>query len=67
MSFGIGLYVRDTALKFRQHGLDMSIAALNAITKVQTSYQGAYFSSGRDNPYSMGDGKGGNMDFRWIF
>ena len=22
MSFGIGLYVRDTALKFRQHGLD---------------------------------------------
>jgi hypothetical protein len=67
MSFGIGLYVRDTALKFKQHSLDMSIATLNALTKTQTPYQGAYFSSGRDNPYSVDDGKGGNEDFRWLF
>jgi hypothetical protein len=45
----------------------MSIAALNAITKVQTPYQGAYFASGRDNPYAINNGKGGTEDFRWIF
>ena len=66
MSFGIGLYVRDTALKFRQHGLDMAKATLGAITKTQTPYQGAYFSSGHDNPYSMPNGVGGNEDFRWL-
>ena len=66
MSFGIGLYVRDTALKFRQHGLDMAKAALGAISKTQTPFQGAYFSSGHDNPYSMPNGVGGNEDFRWL-
>jgi hypothetical protein len=66
MSFGIGLYVRDTALKFRQHGLDIAKAALGAISKTQTPFQGAYFSSGHDNPYSMPNGVGGNEDFRWL-
>ena len=33
MSFGIGLYVRDTALKFKQHGLDITKAALGSFSK----------------------------------
>ena len=37
MSFGIGLYVRDTALKFRQHGLDVTKAALGSFHKSTTS------------------------------
>jgi hypothetical protein len=53
MSFGIGLYVRDTALKFRQHGVDVTKAALGSFHKSTTSYQGAYFSTGQDNPYHM--------------
>ena len=66
MSFGIGLYVRDTALKFRQHGLDVTKAALGSFHKTTTQYQGAYFSTGQDNPYHMDNGKGGTEDFSWI-
>ena len=66
MSFGIGLYVRDTALKFRQHGVDVTKAALGSFHKTVTSYQGAYFSTGQDNPYHMDNGKGGTEDFSWI-
>ena len=66
MSFGIGLYVRDTALKFRQHGVDVTKAALGSFHKTTTSYQGAYFSTGQDNPYHMDNGKGGTEDFSWI-
>jgi len=66
MSFGIGLYVRDTALKFRQHGLDVTKAALGSFHKSTTQYQGAYFSTGQDNPYHMDNGKGGTEDFSWL-
>jgi hypothetical protein len=66
MSFGIGLYVRDTALKFRQHGVDITKAALNSMTTNSTPYKGAYFSTGQDNPYHMDNGKGGTEDFSWI-
>jgi len=66
MSFGIGLYVRDTALKFKQHGLDITKAALGAFSKNTTEYHGAYFSTGKDNPYTMDDGKGGTEDFSWL-
>ena len=48
MSFGIGLYIRDTALKFRQHGLDITKAALSSMQTTQTPYQGAYFAKGKD-------------------
>jgi len=62
----IGLYVRDTALKFKQHGLDITKAALGAFSKNTTEYHGAYFSTGKDNPYTMDDGKGGTEDFSWL-
>ena len=66
MSFGMGLYVRDTALKFRQQGLDLTRAALGSFTRTTSTYQGAYFSSGQDNPYHMENGKGGTEDFSWL-
>jgi hypothetical protein len=66
MSFGMGLYVRDTALKFRQQGLDVTRAALGSFHKSTTAYQGAYFSTGRDNPYHMDNGKGETEDFSWV-
>jgi len=66
MSFGMGLYVRDTALKFKQHGVDITKAALGSFSKTTTNYQGAYFSTGLDNPYTMDDGKGGTEDFSWL-
>ncbi len=66
MSFGIGLYVRDIALKFRQHGVDITKAALSSMQTNSTPYKGAYFSTGQDNPYHMDNGKGGTEDFSWI-
>ncbi len=41
MSFGIGMFLRDTSLKFQQQGLDMTRAALNnkvLIVKILKDY-----------------------------
>ena len=65
MSFGISMYIRDTALKMRQRGLDATRNALNNISVNRTSYQGGYFSSGNDNPYHI-DTKDGREDIRWL-
>ncbi|HAI36823.1 MAG TPA: hypothetical protein DCM40_01105, partial [Maribacter sp.] len=35
MAFAIALYVRDTALKMRQHGLDLNRAALSSLGNTQ--------------------------------
>ena len=66
MSFGIGMYVRDTALKFRQRGLDLTKSSLNNMSVSRTTYQGGYFSSGNDNPYHMNNGAGGKEDISWL-
>jgi len=65
MSFGIGMYVRDTALKFRQRGLDLTKSTLSNMTVNRTAYQGAYFSKGADNPYHM-DTQNGKEDISWL-
>jgi hypothetical protein len=66
MAFGIARYIRDTALKFRQRGLDLTKQTLQNMTVNRTPYQGAYgFSSGKDNPYSMNTDKG-MEDISWL-
>ena len=62
MSFGIGMYVRDTALKFGQYGVDMTKKMLNNISTNKTNYTGVYTPPGQnenpwkiDNPYSNGE------------
>ena len=42
MAFGIALYVRDTALKFRQRGIDLTKQALNNMAVNRTPYMGSY-------------------------
>ena len=42
MAFGIAMYIRDTALKFRQRGIDLTKQALNNMSVNRTSYKGAY-------------------------
>jgi len=67
MSFAIAMYLRDTSLKFKQQGLDLSRAALNNITNTRTSYNGAYFSSNNNiNPYKMKI-NGQDEDLSWLF
>ena len=67
MAFGIGMYVRDTALKFKQKGLDMTKNSLNNMSVNRTPYQGGYGNNPyAKNPYeqTMGDNK---EDIRWLF
>jgi hypothetical protein len=62
MSFGIGMLLRDTSLKFQQHGLDMTRATLSGMTK---THGGAYSGNAVQNPYTQ---KIGNQqeDLRWL-
>jgi hypothetical protein len=65
MSLGIGLFVRDTAMKFYEQGMDLNRAMVSNITR--TSYEmGPLLPSGQSNPYTMNDGRGGFEDASWI-
>ena len=66
MAFGIAMYIRDTALKYKQRGIDITRNALNNITVNRTQYQGGYFSKGTDNPYHIDTDKG-KEDIGWLF
>ena len=64
MSFSTGLWVRDTALKLRQQGIDLSRTALSHITKTSG---GVYNSRmGQQNPWVQKDGHGNDMDLSWL-
>lgn len=65
ITYSIGMYLRDTALKNKQQGLELTRATLNNISR-STPYQGAYFASGNDNPYSMRINGEGNEDISWL-
>jgi hypothetical protein len=66
MSFGIGMYLRDTSLKFQSQSQDLTRAALGNMGKSNPT-QGAYFASGRDNPYFIDDKMGGKENISWLF
>jgi len=68
MSFGVAMYMRDTAFKFKQHGIDLTKSMLNSIKTNQTPYGGVYTPLDKekdqwqmDNPYSKG-----KEDIRWL-
>jgi len=66
MSFGIGMYIRDTALKNSQRGIDMTKQALQNMHVNRTPYQGGYGSNPSvPNPYSMPTPEG-KEDIRWL-
>ena len=53
MAFSIGLWVRDTALRLRQEGIDLTKRTLGGISSNQ-QYSGVYGPSDRDdNPWKM--------------
>jgi hypothetical protein len=58
------MYVRDTALKNRTLGIELTKATISNISR-PSQYQGAYFSTGRDNPYHMPTNNGGE-DISWL-
>ena len=67
MSFGIAMYIRDTALKFRQQGLEATKNALSGMKVNRTPYDAGYNKVTRiDNPYSIKTGDK-QEDIRWLF
>jgi hypothetical protein len=65
MSFGIAMYVRDTALKFKTQGMDLTRAMLSNITVVKSNQQGIYGTTFNNNPYNMDLGHG-SEDISWL-
>jgi hypothetical protein len=53
MAFSIGLWVRDTALRLRQEGIDLTKSAVGGITS--HTYNGVYGGGNGmdDNPWKM--------------
>ena len=67
MAFCIGQYVRDTAFRFNQQGIDLTKQMLNSTSTSTQQYLGGYTANSStdswkmDNPYS-GEGE----DIRWL-
>jgi len=55
MSLGIGLFTRDTGVKFHQQGMDLTRASLGGFSKTGGVYNGqsAHLPNGQANPYQM--------------
>jgi hypothetical protein len=66
MSLGIGLFTRDTAMKFYEQGMDLSRAMISGIAKVGYQEMGPMMPNGIPNPYTMPDGNGGFQDISWV-
>jgi len=65
MSFGIGMFMRDTSFKFRSQHLESSKAVLNNISSNRTPYQGGYNNNSIQNPYQQEIG-GKQEDISWL-
>jgi hypothetical protein len=64
MSLGIGLFIRDTSMKFFQHGLEVSKASLSGISR--TGGGGTPLTPiGTSNPYQVDMGYGVE-DISWL-
>ena len=68
MSFGTAMYMRDTAFKFKQQGVDLTKSMLNGIATNKPNHTGVYTPNDLknnpwkiDNPYSNGE-----EDIRWL-
>jgi len=66
ISFSTGLWVRDTALKLRKQGMDLTRSTLGSIIKISGD-KGVYSNNGyQQNPYLMKDIRGNDVDLSWL-
>ena len=67
MALGIGLWVRDTALRLRGERMDLNRSALSGFTKTEYTENGIYTSNDlRENPFQMQVSKDDFEDLRWL-
>jgi Terminase large subunit, T4likevirus-type, N-terminal len=62
MCFGQGLWVRDTALKLRQAGIEINRAALQHLKSTVSVYK----PSTQTNQWKMTDSRGNSEDMDWL-
>ena len=69
IAFATALYVRDTALKLRQQGMDLARASLSSFTNLNSKNKAIIQNVGSqlDNPYLMDTNNGEKEDLRWLF
>ena len=65
MAFSIAMWVRDTALKLKQQGIELDKLAISKIAKSQQS--GIYTQTNLANdPWKMKTGTGQDEDLTWL-
>jgi len=67
MSFCIALYIRDTALRLRQQGMDLVRAQLSSLSSINNRQPTVYSSANLQskNPYLI-EGPNGTEDISWV-
>jgi hypothetical protein len=67
MAFAIGLYVRDTALKLRNEGMNLTRAQLSTFSSMNNSKSslGVVVANNKKNPYTTKT-KHGDHDYSWV-
>lgn len=66
MSFATALYVRDTAIRMRQQGMDLSRATMSSFVSLNQRNTGVYnVAPINNNPYLM-ETPGGQEDLTWL-
>ena len=67
MSWGTALFLRDTTLRFKQAGQDLSRAALNSMGKSEAGYQ-VYQTNNPNyqNPWEIKNPYGESEDIKWL-
>jgi hypothetical protein len=67
MAFAIGLWVRDTALRLRQQGINLTKTALSGISTNTTQFDGVYgVSDVNEDPWRMRVGDGFEDLSKWL-
>ena len=67
MSLGIGMFVRDTAMKFKQQGEELTKTTLNVMTNMNNNARSEQnnFRPNQD-AFKQQDNQGNSHDFSWI-
>ena len=66
MSLATACYVRDTALKFAQQGLDITNAALSNWKRSEPAIYSSNGVSKKDAGWTQNLGKHGEQDLTWL-
>lgn len=71
MAWSIGLFLRDTALRFRKTAVDLAYASLNSFSKTtndgfQVYNGGGYNQYDQEDPWKMEITNGQQADLTWL-